>query len=73
MAAGSGIVMGFETMETEFMNTVEKAMHYVRRMNSPYLGVYPDSGNIIEPFHHILNGDIMPRPLQLLNNAAGRF
>ena len=46
MAAGSGIVMGFETMETEFMNTVEKAMHYVRRMNSPYLGVYPDSGNI---------------------------
>ncbi|MDE7318682.1 MAG: L-ribulose-5-phosphate 3-epimerase [Lachnospiraceae bacterium] len=46
MAARAGIVMGFETMETEFMNTVEKAMHYVRRMNSPYLNVYPDSGNI---------------------------
>ena len=26
MAARSGIVLGFETMETEFMNTVEKAM-----------------------------------------------
>lgn len=46
MAAKAGIVMGFETMETEFMNTVEKAMHYVRRVNSPYLNVYPDSGNI---------------------------
>ena len=46
MAAGAGIVMGFETMETEFMNTVEKAMHYVRRIRSPYLNVYPDSGNI---------------------------
>lgn len=46
MAAKAGIVMGFETMETEFMNTVEKAMHYVRRMHSPYLNVYPDSGNI---------------------------
>lgn len=46
MAARSGIVLGFETMETEFMNTVEKAMKYVSDVNSPYLGVYPDSGNI---------------------------
>lgn len=46
MAAGAGILMGFETMETEFMNTVGKAMNYVRMVNSPYLNVYPDSGNI---------------------------
>lgn len=46
MAAKYGVVMGFETMETEFMNTVEKAMVYVNRVNSPYLGVYPDMGNI---------------------------
>lgn len=46
MAAGAGILMGFETMETEFMNTVEKAMHYVNLIHSPYLNVYPDSGNI---------------------------
>ena len=46
MAAKGGIVLGFETMETEFMNTVEKAMHYVSRINSPYLQVYPDIGNI---------------------------
>lgn len=46
MAARAGIVLGFETMETEFMNTVEKAMKYVNQINSPYLGVYPDMGNI---------------------------
>ncbi len=46
MAAKAGVVLGFETMETEFMNTVEKAMHYVSLVNSSYLNVYPDIGNI---------------------------
>lgn len=46
MAARAGVLLGFETMETEFMNTVEKAMHFVRRIHSPYLGVYPDVGNL---------------------------
>lgn len=46
MAARAGIVMGFETMENEFMNTVEKAMKYVTLVDSPYLNVYPDIGNI---------------------------
>lgn len=31
--------LGFETMETPFMDTVEKAMHYVKLVDSPYLGV----------------------------------
>lgn len=46
MAAVKGIVMGFETMETDFMNTTWKSMFYVNMVNSPYLGVYPDSGNL---------------------------
>ena len=46
MAACRGIVLGFETMETEFMNTVGKSMKYVKLIDSPYLGVYPDSGNL---------------------------
>ncbi len=46
MAARLGIMMGFETMENEFMNTVEKAMKYVTLVGSPYLNVYPDLGNI---------------------------
>lgn len=46
MAAREGILLGFETMETPFMDTTAKAMDYVAKINSPYLGVYPDSGNI---------------------------
>lgn len=46
MAAVHGVVLGFETMETEFMNTVEKSMQYVKLIDNPYLGVYPDVGNL---------------------------
>lgn len=46
MASARGICMGFETMETDFMNTTEKAMKYVTLIDNPYLGVYPDSGNL---------------------------
>lgn len=46
MAEKAGVILGFETMENEFMNTVEKAMKYVTLVNSPYLKIYPDSGNL---------------------------
>ena len=45
-AAAAGVLLGFETMETPFMDTVEKAMHFVHEIGSPYLGIYPDLGNI---------------------------
>ena len=39
--------MGFETMENEFMNTVEKAMKYVTLARiAVSANVYPDIGNI---------------------------
>ena len=37
VAEREGVLLGFETMENEFMNTVGKAVHYVDRVNSPYL------------------------------------
>ncbi|WP_252215019.1 L-ribulose-5-phosphate 3-epimerase [Clostridium sp. VAP41] len=46
IASSKGIILAFETMETEFMNTVEKAMKFVEMVNSPYLQVYPDCGNV---------------------------
>lgn len=46
IAAENGVLLGFETMETPFMDTVGKAMRYVRENGSPYLGVYPDIGNL---------------------------
>jgi predicted hexulose-6-phosphate isomerase len=46
MAARTGIILAFETMETPFIDTVEKAMYWVKRIGSPYLQIYPDTGNI---------------------------
>jgi L-ribulose-5-phosphate 3-epimerase len=45
IAARHGVLLGFETMETPFMDTVSKAMAVVRAVDSPYLNVYPDLGN----------------------------
>ncbi len=45
-ASAQGVCLGFETMETPFMDTVGKSMFYVSELRSPYLGVYPDIGNL---------------------------
>lgn len=46
LAAREGVILAFETMETDFMNTVTKAMTWVKEIGSPYLQTYPDMGNV---------------------------
>ena len=46
IAEKTGVILGLETMENEFMNTVEKAMKYVVLCDSNYLKIYPDIGNL---------------------------
>jgi len=47
LAAKKGVLMGFETMmDTECVNSVKSAMHFVDLVKSPYLNVYPDIGNL---------------------------
>lgn len=46
LAAQKGVTLAFETMETEFMDTVQKALHYIQDIDSPYLQLYPDIGNL---------------------------
>lgn len=46
IASAYGVILAFETMETPFMNSVEKSMCYVNAVHSPYLQVYPDVGNV---------------------------
>lgn len=53
-AASHGVMLAVETMENDFMNTVEKVMKTVRHINSPYLMVYPDLGNITNGTSDIL-------------------
>lgn len=61
MAACSSVLLAFETMETPFLNTVEKAMCWVNKIASPYLAVYPDLGNITCAFNgsrHLVTADL---------------
>lgn len=57
-AASHGVMLAMETMENDFMNTIEKAMYSVNRVNSPYLQVYPDVGNISNATDDVI-GDII--------------
>ncbi len=61
-AAQKGVILAFETMETEFMNTVKKAMQQVNKIKSPYLKVYPDLGNITNAalqYNHTVSQDLV--------------
>ncbi len=81
MAARKGVILAFETMETEFMNTVEKAMGYVNSINSPYLQVYPDLGNITNAavlYGHSVQGDLQTgkghiAAMHLKETVPGKF
>jgi L-ribulose-5-phosphate 3-epimerase len=46
LAARRGVLLAFETMETEFMDTVAKARAVVESLGSPWLQIYPDTGNV---------------------------
>ncbi len=61
MASKKGIVLAFETMETSFMDTIKKSMFYVKNLNSPFLGIYPDIGNLKNAsliYGHEVNEDL---------------
>ncbi|MEA4826105.1 MAG: L-ribulose-5-phosphate 3-epimerase [Clostridium sp.] len=80
-ASQKGVLLGFETMETDFMNTVKKAMKYVELIDSPYLNVYPDIGNVtnackqygIDVLKDIANGKGKILAAHLKETLPGKF
>lgn len=80
-AACAGVQLGFETMENEFMNTVEKAMHYISLVNSNYLKIYPDIGNTTnaavlhgtDPFEDLKLGRGQLLALHLKETCPGHY
>lgn len=45
-AAAAGITLALENVDTETVDSVEKAMGFVDAVNSPWFQVYPDIGNM---------------------------
>lgn len=78
MASSYGIILALETMETPFCNTVRKAMNFVEKINSPYLQVYPDIGNVRNATENVVedlrtgNGHIVAVHLKETNEGIFR-
>lgn len=45
-ASAAGMVLALENVDCERFDSVEKAMRYVKTINSPWFQVYPDLGNM---------------------------
>ncbi len=46
MASRAGVILAMEIMDTEFVGTIVRAMHYLKEIPSPYFKIYPDMGNL---------------------------
>lgn len=46
LAAREAVILALETMDSEFVDTISKAQGIVRQVDSPYLQIYADVGNI---------------------------
>lgn len=45
-AAAAQIMLSIEIMDTEFIGTISRALKYIEGINSPWLKIYPDLGNL---------------------------
>lgn len=45
-AAGRGVTLSVEIMDTQFMSSISRFLHLRERIQSPWLTVYPDLGNL---------------------------
>jgi L-ribulose-5-phosphate 3-epimerase len=46
MAEAHQVMLAIEIMDTPFLNSIQKYLRYDREICSPWLGVYPDLGNL---------------------------
>lgn len=45
-ASAAGVMLGLENVDVKFVDCVEKALRYVLQVDSPWLTVFPDIGNM---------------------------
>ena len=45
-ASAAGVMLALENVDHELVDSVEKAMRFVKTLNSPWFNVYPDIGNM---------------------------
>jgi len=46
-ASNAGVMLALENVDVDTVDSVEKALKFTREVNSPWLNVYPDVGNLV--------------------------
>ena len=46
LASQASIMLGIENVDSDTVGSIESAMHYVDEINSPWMHLYPDIGNL---------------------------
>jgi L-ribulose-5-phosphate 3-epimerase len=46
-ASAANVMLALENVDVDTINSVEKALRFVREVNSPWLNLYPDMGNLV--------------------------
>lgn len=46
LAASLGVMLALENIDNEFAESLDKIMRYIKDINSPWLQIYPDIGNL---------------------------
>lgn len=46
-ASAAGVMLAVENVDVDTIDSVDKALKFVRKVNSPWLKVYPDVGNLV--------------------------
>ena len=52
-AQEKAVMLAFETMENDLMDSIQKAKEYVDSIRSPWLKIYPDLGNLCATGHDV--------------------
>lgn len=47
-AASANIMLSIEIMDTEFIGTISRCLEFIDEVNSPWLQIYPDLGNLTQ-------------------------
>lgn len=60
LAAEANVMLSIEIMDTSFIGTITKCLEYIEAVNSPWLKIYPDLGNLSrwtdEPSQELIKG-----------------
>ena len=48
MASRAGVILAMEIMDTPFVGTILRAMHYIKEIPSPYFKIYTNMGNLTQ-------------------------